>query len=90
MHRLIMGEQRLIEMLVTRRRDEDFVISSATWETEVESDKDAEIDQEQKTVGALIDTTKYTSDKEYTATFTVQLEGLNKLIKGRSKFYIVA
>jgi len=88
MHRLIMGEQRLIEMLVTRRRDEDFVVYSATWETEVESG-DCEIDQEQKTVGILIDTTKYEQHKEHVIEFTVMLEGLDKKIKGRSKFYIV-
>ena len=84
MKRLIKGEKRHIGMKVNRESSLPFTIETATYDVMGIQEGECEIDQGNKNVYFLIDTTKpmFLKGNSYVAQFTVTIEGLEKIIKG--------
>ena len=77
-------------MEVSRKSQEAFSIDSATYDVEGIQSGACEIDQEQKIVYFLIDTTTVEFEKGnmYIAEFTVTIVGMEKIIKGKVVVHI--
>ena len=85
MQSVIKGEKRYIAMQVTRRKNVNFTISSASYAVGTIQSGNCEIDQGSKEIYFLLDTTnaKFIKNKAYVAEFTATITGLSKIIKGR-------
>ncbi len=88
---LIKGEIRMVSMQVSQLRgSEDFTIDSAYYEVEGIQDGTCIVKPSEKIVSFYADTTLsgYEVGKKYVAEFTVTLEEVDKIIKGRVVLYI--
>lgn len=76
------GEKRYIAMKVTRRREGDFTIASASYDVNGIQSGECEIDQGSKEIYFLIDTTLsgFIKGNSYLAEFTVTIDTLPKII----------
>ncbi len=93
MQTIIKGEKRYIPMKVTRKKfpNVPFTIEDASYEVLNVVSGDCMIDQENKDIYFLLDTSSddFKAGRKYLAEFTATIEGLPKVLKGRVVINIV-